>query len=116
MEAAVAWCHEHVDQIPKLSQFGATPDERFGTSQNYHVAAALAGFLLEGKDREYRQEFVALAQAVHSGRADAAALAACFPGDTLATIDSEFREFCAGLQIESGPETATDPEPEPKDK
>ena len=55
--------------------------------------------ILEGKDREYRQPYIALMEAVHRGTANDASLAACFPGDTLATIDAEFREWLTTLEI-----------------
>lgn len=99
MEAAFAWCHDNVDRIPQLSRFVALPPQQFLTPANYHIAAALTYYLLEGKEREYRQEYVALIDAVHHGTAGPEALGACFPGDTLSTIDKEFREFCKGLVI-----------------
>ncbi len=104
MEAAFGWCKANADKIQPLSTFVRTSGEQFLTVQNYHVAAALTGYLLEGKDREYRQPFIDLMEAVHRGTATAASLDACFPGDSLTTIDAEFRAWCKQLVVEPASE------------
>ena len=104
LEAAFAWCRKHAAELPPLTRFFATPGDRFHTGPNYHISATLTGFLLEGMDREYRQEFIALAQAVHRDKADAAALRRYFPDEMVAAIDTQFREYCAALAIEPGEE------------
>jgi hypothetical protein len=100
VEAPYGWCKANADRLPPLAQFIALPRERFGTAINYHIAAALTGFLFEGKDREYRQRYVDLVEAVHSEKAGPASLAACFPGDSLTTIDAEFRDWCRKLDVD----------------
>jgi hypothetical protein len=103
-EAAFAWCKEHADEIPPLAEFVALSRSEFRTVRNYHVAAALAGYLLEARDREYRQAFIDLAEAVHRGKADSSSVAACFPGETLKTIDADFRAWCKKQEIAPGNE------------
>jgi len=98
LETAFGWVHENVDKIPPIANFIHTPSARFD-ARSYHIAAALTDYLLECKDREYRQPFIDLIEAVHRGKATPANLAACFPGDSLTTIDADFREWCRNLQI-----------------
>jgi hypothetical protein len=101
MESTFGWCHDNVDAIPKVSQFVALSRERFMTAQNYHIAAALVGFLLEEKDREYRPRFVDLAEAVDQGRADGTTFAKLFEGVDMDALDKEFRAFLRAVSVDA---------------
>ena len=100
IEGAFAWCRDNVGAIPPLDKFMALSYEEYLTSDNYHIGAVLAAFLLEGKDRAYRQSFVKLLEAVHQSRADESTFAACFEGVDVAALDAEFREFCRGIELD----------------
>jgi len=100
IEGAFAWCRANADKIPQLEKFIALSHEEYLTSDNYHIGAVLAGFLLEGKERAYRQSFVKLLETVHQGRADEGTFAACFEGVDLAALDAEFRAYCRGIQTD----------------
>jgi hypothetical protein len=100
IEGDLAWCRAHADSLPPLAQFFAQSYEQFMTPQNYHIAATLAWYLLEGKDRAYRPAFVKLLETVHQSRGDASTFASCFEGVDIATLDAEFRAFCRGIQLD----------------
>jgi hypothetical protein len=100
LESAFGWAHTHADELPPLASFLALKHDEFLTARNYHVAAALACYLLEGKDREYRPRFIQLAEAVHRTRATRVDFATCFQGIDLAALGEEFKEFCRGLVLD----------------
>ena len=100
IEGDLAWCRDNAGSLPPLAQFFAQPYEQFATAQNYHVAATLAWYLLEGKDRAYRPAFVKLLETLHQAKGDAGTFAACFEGVDVATLDAEFRAFCRGIQLD----------------
>jgi hypothetical protein len=64
------------------------------------LAAGLAYFLLEGKDRAYRAEFCKLAETVHQVKEGADSFAACFKGVDLKALQSEFQTFCTDLKFD----------------
>jgi hypothetical protein len=60
----------------------------------------LAAFLLEGRDREHRADFCALASIVHQSRETADSFAACFKGVDLAVLDKQFKAFCKEIKLD----------------
>jgi hypothetical protein len=98
----LGWCRDHIDKIPPLTEFVGIADTFLGSEdrRNYNVANALSGYLLEGKNREYRQRFVELVQAVHREAATPAHLEKCFPGDSLYDLDAEFRLWLKHLELD----------------
>jgi hypothetical protein len=101
IEGAFLWCRDHVGKIPPLETFAALSHTEFMTVENYHIAATLAAYLLEGKDRAYRAEFVKLLETVHQCRADAGSFAACFEGVDLKALDAEFRAYCKSVPLDA---------------
>lgn len=100
IEGDLAWCHANAASLPPLSKFFAQTYEQFMTPQNYHIAATLAWYLLEGKDRAYRPAFVKLLEVAHQSKADENTFATCFEGVDVAALDAEFRAFCRGIQLD----------------
>lgn len=100
-EGAFAWCHDHTASIPPVGQFVALTHQQFMTVENYHIAAGLALFLLEGKDRAYRQAYVKLLETVHQARENSGTFAACFEGIDLVVLDAEFRAFVKTIALET---------------
>jgi hypothetical protein len=95
-----AWCQAHADQLPAIKDLAALTMPRWATQENAHASSMLTAFLLEGRDREYRADFCALASIVHQTRATADSFAACFKGVDLAALDKQFKAFCREIKLD----------------
>jgi hypothetical protein len=103
VEGSFTWCRDNLKRLPPVEQFVGQSHEEFmkvNTIQNYRMAATLAWFLLEGKDRAYRPGFTKLLESVHRGDAGFDAFAVCLEGVDLKTLDTEFREFCKAVKAD----------------
>jgi hypothetical protein len=97
-EGGLGWCHDHAGKTTPIEQFVALP--HMATVDDYHLAAGLASFLLEGKDRAYRAEFCKLVEIVHQVRESPDSFATCFKGVDLKALESEFHTYCAELKFD----------------
>jgi hypothetical protein len=97
-DGAFAWCKSNVGRIPPLGQYTALPRERFRTPENFHIAATLAWFLLEGNERKYRPHFVKVLETIYRCRDEQDTFVKCFEG--VHDLDAEFRKFCKAIQVD----------------
>ena len=100
IEGAFAWSRDHAGKLPQIDTFVTLSQAEFMTVENYHMAATLACYLLEGKDRAYRAQFLKLLETVHQCRADDTTFASCFEGVDVKALDAEFRAFCKDIKLD----------------
>jgi hypothetical protein len=100
-ETPFAWSHANPGRMPPLDEFVALSHEQFMTVENYHAAATLACYLLEGKERAYRSQFVKLLETVHQAHEDSGTFAACFEGVDVKALDAEYRAFCSAIVLDA---------------
>lgn len=100
IEGPFAYCSNHANELPKIEDFMGLSHQEFMTVENYHVAATLAYFLLEGEGGKYRKQFVKLLEAVHKVRDKADLFETCFPGVDRAAMQREFTAFVKSLQLD----------------
>jgi hypothetical protein len=98
-EGALGWCHDHAGKTMPIEQFAALP--QMATVEDYHLACGFAAFLLDGKDRKYRDDYCRLAELVHQVKANADSFATCFKGVDLKALQAEFQTFCSELKFDA---------------
>jgi hypothetical protein len=99
-EGPFAWTKRNRATLLPVAQFIKIPKDQFLTVENYHYAATLTYFLLEGAERRYREGAIALLAAVHQIRDTEDLVATCFPGVTPETLQGDFDAFLEALVIE----------------
>ncbi len=100
IEGGFWWCQEHADQMVPLAQFTTWAQSQMGSVDAYHQACALANYLLEAKDRDFRARFCRLVVQEHQFKAGAGSFAAAFPGVDVAALDADFKAWCKALVFE----------------
>lgn len=101
IEGPFAWCVNNRGSLPPLRRFMALSHQEFMTVENYHIAATLAFFLLEGEGGKYRASFVKLLQRVHQVRDEAGSFEACFPGVDHDALQREWLAFVGELRLDA---------------
>lgn len=101
IEGPFAHCVNNVRTLPSLTRFMGLSRQQFMSVNNYHIAATLAYFLLEGEGGKYRKQFVKLLQAVHRVKDAADTFEACFPGVDRAKMQQEWLRFVKGIKIDA---------------
>lgn len=101
IEGPFAYCVNNRGRLPELGAFMAQSQAQFMTVENYHVAATLAYFLLEGEGGKYRASFVKLLEAVHKVKDRPDTWETAFPGVDLSTLQAEFLRFVGGIQLDA---------------
>ncbi|MBI3722622.1 hypothetical protein HY251_01505 [bacterium] len=94
------WCAENASTLPSLEDLFALPRERFASVRDYHMAATVAHFLLDGEDGRYRSAFTRLLETVHKVRDDAKTLDACFAGIDRKKMQEEWRRFLSKIKVD----------------
>lgn len=100
LEGPFAWCVNNRSSLPPLLSFMQQSPQQFLTVQNYHIAATLAYFLLEGEGGKYRASFVKLLERVHRVHDTADAFARCFPGVDLEAMQAEWLRFVGEIDLD----------------
>lgn len=100
IEGPFAWCKNNRGALPPLRAFMAQTHEQFMSVNNYHIAATLAYFLLEGEGGKYREGFVKLLERVHRIRDAAGLFEACFPGVSHDALQQEWLRFVGALRLD----------------
>jgi hypothetical protein len=100
IEGAFAYTKNHIAEIPEIKDFVAIPHEKFLTVENYHIAATLAYFLLEGENGKYRDGFIKLCETVHKVHDAADTFETCFKGMDLSAMQREWRSFVNKIPID----------------
>ena len=100
IEGPFAYCSNHVNDLPQLDAFMGLTHQQFMSVENYHVAATLAYFLLEGEGGKYRGQFVKLLETVHKVRDRADLFETCFPGVDRGAMQREWIAFVKALQLD----------------
>ncbi len=100
IEGPFAYCVTNKGSLPPLRQFMGQTHQQFMTVQNYHIAATLAYFLLEGEGGKYRASFCKLLQAVHRVRDTADAFEQAFPGVDANAMQSEWLRFVSSIELD----------------
>jgi hypothetical protein len=101
MDTAFAWTRANAAKLPPLEQLIGLSHAEFGAVENYRVAATLALYLLEGKDRAYRGRFLKLLETVHQAKEDKGTFAACFEGVDVKALDAEFRAYVRTIPVDA---------------
>jgi hypothetical protein len=100
VDSAFGWCQAHVEHLPAIKDLVALTMPKWATQENANASSMLAAFLLEGRDREYREDFCALASIVHQSHETADSFAACFKGVDLAALDRQFKTCCREIKLD----------------
>jgi hypothetical protein len=99
-EGGFGWCHDHAGNLPPLKEFVDLSRSEMNNVNNYHMACALAAYLLEGKDRAYRPAMCNLATLVHQAREKSDSFESCFKGTDIDALDAEFKAFCRDIKVD----------------
>ncbi|HBP20029.1 MAG TPA: hypothetical protein DEA08_19855 [Planctomycetes bacterium] len=99
IEGPFAHCKNHVESLPSLERFMGLSHEEFMSVENYHVAATLAYFLLEGEQGKYRASFAKLLERIHRVKDKSDLFETCFPGVDRAKMQQEWLRFVRGVQL-----------------
>lgn len=99
-EGDIAWCVENRAKLPALDGFLALTTEKFVKPEQYHFAAVLAYFLLEGEGGKYRQRFLKLLEVVHRVRDTEKTWRECFAKVDSKKLEKELQEFVAKIEVE----------------
>lgn len=100
IEGPFAHCVNNVGSLPDLGQFMAQSQQQFLTVNNYHYAATLAYFLLEGQGGKYRERFIDLLQVVHKTKDEANSFSVAFPGVDLGALHAEWIRFVGTIELD----------------
>ena len=100
IEGPFAHCKNHVESLPSLERFMGLSHDEFMSVENYHVAATLAYFLLEGEQGKYRAGFVDLLQRVHRIKDRDDLFQTCFPGVERGALQQEWLRFVRGIPLD----------------
>ena len=100
VEGAFAWCKTHALDLPMLDAFTSLSQVRFLTAENYHIAATLAYFLVDGDGGKYRSMFCKLCETVHQVKDGPDAFGKCFPGVEFGSLREEFLKFVDGIVLD----------------
>lgn len=100
IEGPFAWCVNNKGSLPPLRRFMALSHQEFMTVENYHIAATLAYFLLEGEGGKYRASFAKLLEKIHEVRDEPGTFDACFPGVNHDAMQSEWLRFVAAIDLD----------------
>ena len=98
-EGAFAWCQKNLAGLPSIEDYRAIPQEAFATQENYHIAATLGYFLLEGGEGRYRKPFIDLLAEVHRVHDAAKSFDRCFPKVSRDQLQSEWEQFVRGIEL-----------------
>jgi hypothetical protein len=99
VQGAFAYCLDNLNQLPSLSDWLAIPREKWLTVENYHIAATVAYFLLEGEERKYRGGFVKLLEKVHRVKESEESWKECLEVEPKA-LEAEWKRFVGRLRLE----------------
>jgi hypothetical protein len=100
IEGPFAWCVNNKSALPPLRRFMALTHQEFMTVQNYHIAATLAYFFLEGEGGKYRASFAKLLEKIHEVRDEPGTFEACFPGVNHAEMEAEWLRFVGAIDLD----------------
>jgi hypothetical protein len=100
IEGPFAHCVANVGSLPNLQLFMAQSQQQFMTVNNYHYAATLAYFLLEGQGGKYRERFLKLLAQVHKAKDTADAFEKAFPGVDLDALHAEWVRFVREIELD----------------
>lgn len=100
IEGAFAYTAKNIGNVPAIKDFVALSHDKFMTVENYHIAATLAYFFLEGENGKYRDSFVKLLEAVHKVHDTADLFETCFKGMDKGTMQREFTTFVNKIQLD----------------
>ncbi len=100
VEGPFAWCQNNKRSLPSLASFRAQSHQQFVTVNNYHIAATLAYFLLEGEGGKYRDRFVTMLEAIHKVRDEPGSWGAAFPDVDEATLEKEWLAFVGAIDLD----------------
>ncbi len=100
IEGPFAHCVQNVSSLPNLQVFMALSRQKFLTVNNYHYAATLAYFLLEGQGGKYRERFIKLLSVVHKTKDEANSFATAFPGVDLDALHAEWMTFVRKIKLD----------------
>jgi hypothetical protein len=100
IEGPFAHCVNNVSSLPLLRDFTQLTRQRFLTVNNYHVAATLAYFLLEGEGGKYRKQFVKLLQTVHRVKDSSNTWDQSFKGVDRDKMQREWLKFVKNIKLD----------------
>lgn len=100
IEGPFAHCVANKASLPNLQIFMGLNRQQFLTVNNYHIAATLAYFLLEGESGKYRGSFIKLLERVHQVRDEPTTFTTCFPGVDMDALQAEFLRFVSGIELD----------------
>ena len=101
IEGPFAHCVHNVNSLTPIKQLMGFNQQQFVTVNNYHLAATLAYFLLEGEGKKYRKQFVKLLQTVHRVKDTANTFEKSFPGVSQDKMQAEFLRFVKKIKLDS---------------
>lgn len=101
IEGPFSWCRDHQGSLPALTRFMGLSQQEFLTVENYHIAATLAWFLLEGEGGKYRAGFVRLLQEVHRVHDGRDLFERSFPGVDQGAMQAEWLRFVRGIELDA---------------
>lgn len=100
IEGPFAYCHHNTSKLPALTKFTDLSRQQFLTVENYHVAATLAYFLLEGEGGKYRDSFIKLLQRVHRVKDSSTTWDECFKGVDRNKMQQEWLTFVKNIKLD----------------
>lgn len=101
LDTSFNWCRSHYEVMPSMDELSRIPRPQFLKNPDHcRMASTLVWYLLEGKNRAYRQGFVKFLQTVHQNKDESDTPAACVKGFQSGLIDPEFRLFCREIRVE----------------
>ncbi|MBL4849818.1 MAG: hypothetical protein JKY65_30185 [Planctomycetes bacterium] len=101
IEGPFAHCLHNANELPTLERFTALSQSQFMTVNNYHQAATLASFLLEGEGGKYRKQFIKLLSTVHRVKDSSSTWNDAFPGVDRAAMQREWVKFVKAIKLDS---------------
>jgi hypothetical protein len=100
IEGPFAWCVNNKGSLQPLRRFMALSPQEFMTVENYHMAATLAYFLLEGEGGKYRANFVKMLEKIHEVRDQPGTFDDCFPGVNHDAMQREWLDFVGAIKLD----------------
>jgi hypothetical protein len=100
IEGPFAHCVQNVSSLPNLALFMGQSRQQFLTVNNYHYAATLAYFLLEGQGGKYRERFITFLSVIHKTKDEAKSFAKAFPGVDLDALHAEWMTFVRKITLD----------------
>jgi hypothetical protein len=100
LEGPFAHCKTNKNSLPALQIFMGLTRQQFLTVNNYHIAATLAYFLLEGEGGKYKDRFVDFLEVIHKVRDEPDSFTKAFPGVDFDALQAEFLRFVEQIQLD----------------